>query len=159
MRSLASIVYVASLLVFAIGCERAQEPAQAAPAPAAAKTEPAAPAAQAATTAQAEEGGTCSGAMQAGGECGGGCDKWDEAASEVARRPVPADARWEEIPVQGMTCGGCERRVIANLGQLQGVLAVEADAELGTVRVAMARGSDLRGAAVERINGLGYRAR
>jgi copper chaperone CopZ len=66
---------------------------------------------------------------------------------------------WEEIPVEGMTCGGCERRVIANLGELRGVLAVEADAELGKVRVAMARGSALRGAAVERINALGYRAR
>jgi copper chaperone CopZ len=154
-------VYAASLLVFAIGCERAEESAQAAaqPAPAAAKTEPAPPAGETATMAQAAEGGSCSGETQAGGECGGGCDQWDEAASDVARRPVPADAMWEEIPVEGMTCGGCERRVIANLGKLQGVLAVEADAELGKVRVAMARGSDLRGAAVERINALGYRAR
>jgi copper chaperone CopZ len=158
MRSLASIVCAASLLVFATGCERAEEPAQAAPAPSAAKAEPASQPAEA-TLAQSAEGGTCSGEMQAGGECGGGCDQWDEAASEVARRPVPADAKWEEIPVEGMTCGGCERRVIANLGQLQGVLAVEADAELGKVRVAMASGSDLRGAAVERINSLGYRAR
>ena len=61
--------------------------------------------------------------------------------------------------MQGMTCAGCERRVIANLGQLEGVLAVEADAELGQVRIAMAQGGDLRKAAVDRINSLGYQAR
>jgi copper chaperone CopZ len=109
----------------------------------------------------AAEEATCGGEMQAGGECAGGCDQWDEAAANVARRPIPADAAWEEIAVAGMTCGGCERRVIANVGQIDGVLAVEADAELGQVRVAMApgRGRDLRRAAVQRINSLGYQAR
>lgn len=110
----------------------------------------------AAAPAEAE---SCSGEMQAGSECSGGCDKWDQAAGEVAKRPIPANAVWKEIPVDGMTCGGCERRVIANVGQIDGVLAVEADAELGQVRVAMAPGRDLRDAAVARINSLGYRAR
>ena len=80
------------------------------------------------------------------------------AAAEVARRPIPADAAWTTIAVSGMTCGGCERRVIADLGQLAGVLAVEADAELGQVRVASARGTSLRGQAIDRINTLGYKA-
>jgi copper chaperone CopZ len=114
------------------------------------------------------EGASCCGDASSGGEscgggggyeeAGGGCNKWDHAADQVARRPVPADADWKTISVTGMTCGGCERRIIANLGSLEGVLAVEADAELGQVRVATAQGQDLRQAAVDRINELGYRA-
>ena len=110
----------------------------------------------AAATAEDEHG--CADEMKGGGECSGGCDKWDEAASEVAKRPIPADARWQQIAVSGMVCGGCERRVIASVGTIDGVIAVEADAELGQVRVAMARGRDLRQAAVDRINSLGYKA-
>jgi copper chaperone CopZ len=89
----------------------------------------------------------------------GTCNQWDGAAAEVARREVPADAEWKTIPVSGMTCGGCERRIIASLGKVEGVLAVEADAELGQVRIATAHGSDLREVAVEKINQLGYSAR
>lgn len=89
----------------------------------------------------------------------GSCNQWDDEASTVARRVVPDDAEWKTIPVSGMTCGGCERRIIANLGKVDGVLAVEADAELGQVRIAMAPGSDLRAIAVEKINALGYSAR
>ena len=119
---------------------------------------PAGSAAQAEQPAAGDES-TCSGATEGGGECSGGCDQWDKAAGEVARRPIPAGSVWEEIPVAGMTCGGCERRVIANLGQLEGIVAVEADAELGQVRVAMAPGKSVRAAAVERINSLGYQAK
>ena len=54
----------------------------------------------------------------------GSCTQWDEEAGEVARREVPADAEWRTIPVSGMTCGGCERRIIASLGKVDGVLAV-----------------------------------
>jgi copper chaperone CopZ len=100
----------------------------------------------------------CEGMTEAG-SCSGGCDQFDEAAAEVARRPVPASAVWQTIPVSGMVCGGCERRIIASVGQLQGVLAVEADAELGQVRIAMAPGKDLRRTAVARINSLGYTAK
>jgi copper chaperone len=105
------------------------------------------------------EGGQCAGEMAGGESCEGGCNQWDDAASEVARRPVPADADWKTIPVSGMTCGGCERRIIAHLGKVEGVLAVEADAELGQVRIATARGADLRKVAVDTINQLGYSAR
>lgn len=104
------------------------------------------------------EGGECGGAMAGGESCEGGCDQWDAEAAEVARRDVPADAEWRTIPVSGMTCGGCERRIIASLGKLEGVLAVEADAELGRVRIAMARGANLRRIAVDQINALGYSA-
>jgi copper chaperone CopZ len=101
-------------------------------------------------------GGSC-----CGGDaemCAGGCTSWDEAAGEVAAREIPAGAQWKTIKVAGMTCGGCERRIIAHLGKVDGILAVEADAEVGEVRVAMARDTDLRTAAVERINALGYSA-
>ena len=89
----------------------------------------------------------------------GTCNQWDEEAAQVARREVPADADWKVIPVSGMTCGGCERRIIATLGKMDGVLAVEADAELGQVRIATAHGTDLREDAVQKINQLGYSAR
>ncbi len=89
----------------------------------------------------------------------GTCNQWDEEAAQVARREVPADADWKVIPVTGMTCGGCERRIIASLGKVDGVLAVEADAELGQVRIATAHGTDVREVAVEKINQLGYSAR
>jgi copper chaperone CopZ len=89
----------------------------------------------------------------------GSCNQWDDEAAEVARRQVPADAEWKTIPVAGMTCGGCERRIIASLGKVDGVLAVEADAELGQVRIATAHGTDLRDVAVAKINQLGYSAR
>jgi copper chaperone len=108
-------------------------------------------------TATAEgEGGSCGGSMDS---CSGGCSQWDDEASEVAKRTVPTGAQWKTIQVSGMTCGGCERRIIANLGKVEGVLAVEADAELGEVRVATAQDADLRATAVERINALGYSAR
>lgn len=108
--------------------------------------------------AAAGEDGQCAGGMAEGKSCEGGCDQWDEAAAEVGRRPVPQDAEWKTIQVSGMTCGGCERRITANLGKVDGVLAVEADAELGQVRIATARGSDLRKVAVDAINQLGYSA-
>lgn len=104
------------------------------------------------------EGGQCAGAMAKGESCEGGCDQFDAEAAEVARRPVPDNAEWKTIPVSGMTCGGCERRIIANLGKVEGVLAVEADAELGQVRIAMVPGADLRRVAVAKINELGYSA-
>ena len=111
-----------------------------------------------ATASAGSESGQCAGGMAKGESCEGGCDQWDSEAAEVARREVPADAEWKTIPVSGMTCGGCERRIIANLGKVEGLLAVEADAELGEVRIAMARGVDLRKVAVDRINALGYTA-
>ncbi len=157
-------------VLLAGGCDKHQaEPAPTAASPAEAPAvvvpSPVAAATLTATTGGetfgAPEAASCGEAPAAEAQCGGGegCKQWDEAAAEVARRPIPADARWEQIAVQGMTCAGCERRVIANLGQLEGVLAVEADAELGQVRIAMAQGGDLRKAAVDRINSLGYQAR
>jgi copper chaperone CopZ len=60
--------------------------------------------------------------------------------------------------VSGMTCGGCERRIIAKLGEIEGILAVEADAELGQVRFAYAHGADaLARTATEQISSLGYK--
>lgn len=45
-----------------------------------------------------------------------------------------------EIPVQGMTCGGCERSVQAALTQLEGVSGAEADHTAGRVRVSFDAG-------------------
>lgn len=88
----------------------------------------------------------------------GGCNQWDEAADKIARQEVPADAKWKVLAVSGMTCGGCERRIIANVGKLDGVVAVEADSELGQVRVAIAAGNkDAGDAARSKITELGYK--
>jgi len=93
-----------------------------------------------------------------GGSESGGCNQWDEAAAEVIERDVPKDAIWTTLKVTGMTCGGCERRIIANLGGIDGVYAVEADAELGQVRLAVDKSKPkLASVAAERIGSLGYR--
>lgn len=103
---------------------------------------------------------SCGDAAGGGASCGaeaGGCSQWDGKAAEVAKRGTPADAVWATIPVEGMSCGGCERRIIANLGVVDGVLGVEADAELGQVRVAYAKGNDqITAAARDHIAALGY---
>lgn len=132
------------------------------PAPSAAKTAalPAEPVA--AEPASAEGDSACSAPVE--GEkphqCGdnmGGCNQWDEQAAAVAKREVPANAVWKTFKVTGMHCGGCERRVIAHVGKIDGVVGVEANAELGQVRVATA--ADAAKAfdrATETINELGY---
>jgi copper chaperone CopZ len=89
---------------------------------------------------------------------GMGCNQWDEAAAAVNKKEIPADAKWQVLKVEGMTCGGCERRIIANVGALEGVVAVEADSELGQVRVAVASGhEDASKAARTKIDELGYK--
>jgi copper chaperone CopZ len=154
-----------SLLVLQTACDKHDGQAtQSAPATAAKSVEATAPTAAAAATptatteaAMAEHEGSCGNAEMEDGQCGGGCNQWDEAAAEVAKRPAPDQAEWTTIPVEGMHCGGCERRIIANLGEVDGVLAVEADAELGQVRVAYAPGKKaIRDSAVARIKALGY---
>lgn len=160
-----------SALLFAGACEKSEtsktEPA---------KTEPAASATAAATTAAAAaDEASCAGAdgtagdhsgadcmkktaeMAAEGE-GMGCNQWDDAADQIAKRDVPVDADWNVLAVSGMTCGGCERRIIANVGELDGVVSVEADAELGKVRVAIAKGNATASdAAKAKIAELGYK--
>ncbi len=89
---------------------------------------------------------------------GEGCNQWDEAADKVSKQDVPKDAQWSVLAVSGMTCGGCERRIIANVGVLDGVVAVEADSELGQVRVAVASGNTKApDAARAKIEELGYK--
>lgn len=121
-------------------------------------------------TAAAEAEASCAGAdgeKHGGADCmkksaeqgeGGGCNQWDEAAAEIAKKEVPTDAQWQVLKVEGMTCGGCERRIIANVGALDGVVAVEADSELGQVRVAIASGNTKAGkAAASKIGELGFK--
>ena len=147
------------LLAIALGgCDKHQAQAKAKPAAATQAQSPMKPVKVMETTPASNEEGSCSGEAK-GESCEGGCNQWDEAAAEVAKRPVPSDAEWKTIAVSGMTCGGCERRITASLGKVDGVLAVEADAELGQVRIAMAKGQDLRKVAVDQINSLGYSAK
>jgi copper chaperone CopZ len=105
-----------------------------------------------------EEHASCGQVDEANPEAG--CNQWDDEAAEISKRAVPDGATWVAFDVDGMTCGGCERRIIANVGELEGVVAVEASAELGRVRVALAPGKDAaRDAARDRIAQLGYKLR
>lgn len=95
---------------------------------------------------------------QEGEEEAGGCNKWDDEAAAVAKREIPDNAVWKTLKVTGMTCGGCERRVIAHVGKLDNVVSVEADSELGQVRIAMKSDSDETTRAAEaEIKRLGYK--
>ncbi|MEE9385010.1 MAG: heavy metal-associated domain-containing protein [Nannocystaceae bacterium] len=146
--SLALRLVPAALLVLALGCAKEKTPDEAAPTAAkaaVAKTAPAPTKAEPTTiAAKADEGmSDCSGMAKAEAsesECSKselGCNKWDAEAEAVLKNKVPSDAKWQTYKVSGMTCGGCERKVIANLGKIDGVVGVEADAELGQVRVAI----------------------
>jgi len=149
MLSTTRLVSLALILV-ASGCSKETAPADAPPeaTPTAAKavaqapakadttTEPASDCAKAAAKAGVEDTYDCT---QKSDEGAGGCNKWDAEAAAVLERGVPKDASWKTYAVTGMTCGGCERKVIAKLGTIDGVLGVEADAELGQVRVATAK--------------------
>lgn len=119
--------------------------------------EVAAPTKEASKAESADEDSSCAGMMAEGNECSGGCDQWDGAANDVLRRKLPDGAKWASLSVEGMTCGGCERRIIANVGKTEGVLKVEADAELGRVRVATLDNAKAVGAAKEKIRSLGYK--
>ena len=186
-RTAAALPFTAAALALALGagCDK-HRPGQANPAPVAAATQQASPVVRVGTdqpgaaavtdtaagapsvephravetmamSGAEPEAGHCSG-MEEGESCKGGCNQWDQAAHEVARRTVPPTSQWQTFAVKGMHCAGCERRIIANLGTLAGVISVEADAELGQVRVASAPGADLHKAVVDRINSLGYHA-
>jgi copper chaperone len=153
-------VLCSALLLAAACAKEGGEPESAQKPAASVQTAPAEQPVKVVEAAVAEEAKMgCDGDSEAKSDCSGagGCNQWDEAAAEVIKRELPADAEWRTFAVSGMTCGGCERRVIANVGELDGVLAVEADAELGQVRIAVAPGnSELAGAAADRIGSLGY---
>jgi len=163
---------VALLLVMSTSsCEKTDSPSQPASAsktvasPVAAKPAAAVAAAphKTAAVAKSTEGQqhNCAGEKKTGAACGGpgsSCNQWDEAAAKVIKRTPPKDAKWTTFSVSGMHCGGCERRIIANLGQLEGVVSVEADAESGKVRVASAPDGKVgRAQLVSTIEGLGYK--
>ncbi len=62
-----------------------------------------------------------------------------------------------EMNVKGMTCTGCEKRIQGAVGEIEGVEAVAADHQGGTVSVIL----DLEDTATDEvraaIDGLGYR--
>ncbi|MCB9561820.1 MAG: heavy-metal-associated domain-containing protein [Kofleriaceae bacterium] len=106
------------------------------------------------------EHGSCGG--QCGGQCGGGgagcseCAGGKVAAADEAPAQVPADARWTELKVGGMHCGGCARRIKNNLAGVDGIYDVEVDLAGGTVKIASAPDQDARALAGPRIAALGY---
>ena len=153
-----------------VACDKAEKKSQEAAEVVVADTKTAThAAAETVEAAAASAGSACEGAKDdkhADSDCakksaeageGLGCNQWDKAAAAISKQEIPTDASWAVLKVDGMTCGGCERRIIANVGKLEGVVAVEADSELGQVRVAVASGNtaatDLASA---KISELGY---
>ena len=151
MRLLACLVFVASCVAACQHTDAAeQSAATVAKAPAATVAIPAA-------LTPAEH--SCGGGGSCGGKCGndvgGGCAAaMAEAAPTFAA--VPSDARWTELKVTGMHCGGCARRIERGLAKVDGVLGVKVDLAAATVMVATAKTVDGRSLAKPAIDGLGY---
>ena len=75
----------------------------------------------------------------------------------TAKAPVPADAVWTELHVEGMHCGGCARRIQNALAKVDGVVGSEVDLDRKAVRVAARAGADPVALATPAIDQLGYR--
>lgn len=60
-----------------------------------------------------------------------------------------------ELKVEGMVCGGCEKRVVNALADLQGVSEVIANHQNGTVLVKMTEEVDIE-VIKEKIDDLGF---
>ena len=61
-----------------------------------------------------------------------------------------------EMAVSGMSCAGCEQRIAAVLGRLDGVADVEADHQAGTVAVDYDPGTVDEAAIADRLADAGY---
>jgi len=59
------------------------------------------------------------------------------------------------IKVEGMVCGGCEKRVVTSLSEVQGVSEVIANHQKGTVLVKMTEEIDIE-ILKEKIEDLGF---
>lgn len=97
------------------------------------------------------------GGEKCGGSCGGGCAA-EMATPAPTFAAVPSDARWTELKVEGMHCGGCARRVENALAKVDGVFGVKVDLEKKIVAVATKPGVDAHALAKPPIDALGYRA-
>ena len=64
-----------------------------------------------------------------------------------------------ELAVKGMTCTGCEERIQGAVGEVEGVEAVDADHQEGTVSVTLERENTATDEVRAAIDGLGYRHR
>ncbi len=85
------------------------------------------------------------------GGCAGG------SAQPAAPAGRPASQTQVALPVEGMTCGGCEVAIEMAVGRLEGVQSVEADHETGTVEIVFDRTRLGLDAIAETIRKLGYR--
>lgn len=109
----------------------------------------------------AEKGGSCCGGGAGGGTCGGGagCGGMCGGAMAAPTPPTdgPANAAWSSLKVSGMRCGGCAKRIMAAVGKLDGVVAVQADHGTGQVLWAVHKGDrDRRDLVAGEIQKLGY---
>ena len=110
-----------------------------------------APAVPAAEESTCGGGGACCGG--GGGSCCGG------AMADTATIPTdaPATAAWSTVKVDGMRCGRCAKKIMAALGKVEGIVAVQADATTGQVRWAVDPGHDAqRDGVIAEIRKLGY---
>jgi copper chaperone CopZ len=100
----------------------------------------------------AEAEGTCGG----GGSCCGGAGAVAGDVETAIPSDAPANASWSTLKV-GMRCGMCAKKIMAALGKLEGVIAVQADADADQVRWAVAQGrADQRDRVIAEIRKLGY---
>lgn len=75
-----------------------------------------------------------------------------ESTSQTTAQPTRLS-----LPITGMDCAGCERKVVAAVKQVDGVTSVSANAVMGTVTVEADNATLAKPAIEQAISGLGYR--
>lgn len=75
-----------------------------------------------------------------------------ESTSQTTAQPTRLS-----LPIAGMDCAGCERKVVAAVKQVDGVTSVSANAVMGTVTVETNNATLAKPAIEQAISGLGYR--
>ena len=71
---------------------------------------------------------------------------------------LPAGQRRVVIPVEGMTCGGCEAAIKMEVKKLKGIVAADADHKEGTATVTFVKDKVSVKQIVEAINKTGFKA-
>ncbi|HHO49344.1 MAG TPA: hypothetical protein ENK18_00355 [Deltaproteobacteria bacterium] len=81
---------------------------------------------------------------------------WEELRDRLTPRPAPATAAPIELQIDGMSCGGCARKLKGALGQVSGVQGAEVDHESGR---AIVYGTAPLGLLQEAVRGAGFTLR
>jgi copper chaperone CopZ len=156
MRTIAPFLCVIALVLGTSACSRSDAPAD--PQPVAAAATPTAATATATAPAADGEGKSCGDSKPEGGSCCG-LGNIDPDTLEAAA-PVPAEAVWTSLAVDGMTCDGCARRIELTLAHVEGVVGVRVDHAAGKVEVASeGDATAVRDRVAPRIAQLGYTVR